>query len=1312
MVKKSLLRLYRIFKWLMIVGLLVVLVAALTIQFYVFPHIDEYKSKIAQFASTTTKQKVEIGNIKANWQGLNPHLSVDDIKIFDAQNRPALELNNTDVIFSWLSIAKFEPYLAALTIRAPELTIRRNTQGQIFVAGIQAEGKSKPDLANWLLRQSQFEIKNAKITWLDEMRNAPPLSLDNLNLQVSSPPWVSLLKKHRISLSALPSAGTHHPININAIVYGNDISAITQWHGNIDADLKDADLVAFKPWLDYPALTQPMDLIAGNGSAQVSLQFADHQVQSLNSNVSLDHVEVQLRTQEAPVKLNKLAGQLNWINTKNTQKVNIENLTLLASNGLALNNVTGSFSENKTGQRTLDFKLPKLDLTLVQPYLLQLPMPAEPMQKLTLLSPRGKLNQLSVSWHGSKTETNAYKISTNFDGLSINAHEKLPGFSNLTGEINANETAGKMTLRSTKAFLDFKNILRWPIPADKLDGDISWTINQQANNIEIKNLTISNAHLAGTLNAHYLMDGNKGGLLDLTGKFGNGNAKYAPFYYPIMLHEATLNWLDSSILSGRAEDINLTVKGRLADFPFVNKQNNTLNPKLGLFRVTAKISNGDLEFGKNWPIIKGIGLGLLFEGKRMELNTNAGDILGNKITQCKTTIAQLDAPSPLLEINGEINGPVANGIEFVNKSPVANVTQGFTEDLKTNGQGKLNLGLKIPLHDVEAAQIKGLYLINNGSMQSESIPTLTNINGALEFTEHDLSGKNLTASAFGSPVSVALNTNKDKSVHVLAKGKINEAAIKQMLLSQSSSNQNLAKAGNYLAGSTDWTGDILIQKPNVNINIQSDLAGISSSLPAPFSKPANEKLNLVIDKKLTPNSDFFALTLGNKLVAKLLRSGEKSAMKIERGVIQLNASTATLNPSIELNNVKGLQVLGNIDYLDGDAWLTIFNELTGDSNTNSQKPIMLPLEKVAIQINALDIFNKRINSLKISHNTNKDYLSATVQSREISGDLQWISQGNGKLIARLSQLTVPEPSPNQIKANTTNSNTLELNKVKQNYPALDITASNFTMGKKTLGALELIAKPQGDNWNIEKLKLASADSVISASGQWNNWIKSPNTYLNIDWDIKNLGKTLNSVSYPDAIKGGEGTLKAQLQWPGSPNQFNTKGLNGELQLDMKKGQFLKAQPGVGRLLGLLSLQSLPRRLTLDFRDLFSDGFAFDDIGGSAKISQGVMRSENFSMSGPAADVSIKGETNLQAETQHLNIKVTPHVSDSVSLAAFAGGPIAGVVAFVAQKILKDPLNKIASSEYEIVGTWDNPQEVNAPKTSTEPHKNSPLQQTK
>ena len=1311
MVKKSLLLVYRIAFWLVSIIISILLILAIAIQFLVFPNIDQFKEKIAAFASSAAKQKIVIGNIKADWQGFNPHLSLSNIDIYDAQNRPALQLKNTDLSLSWLSLALFEPHLADLIVREPELTIRRDVNGEIYVAGINLQGQSKPALPNWLLRQNKFEVRNAKVIWLDEMRGAPPLSLDKLNLQVVSPPWKSFIKNHQLTLSAVPSAGTNNPINVNANVYGNDISQTEEWHGSIEVQLKNTDIVAFKPWFNYATITQPIELQTGVGSAQILVKFANRQLQSINSSVTLNNVQMQLKATAEPVILNNLVGELNWKNAQDAQTFDVNHLTLNTNNGLNLQNASGAYSKTPQGKESLNFKLAQLNLAFIKPYLLQLPLTTETLKQIVNLSPTGKLDAITLNWEGMQSVTKNYQVNAKFNGLGILAYEKIPGFNNLTGEITADQNTGKVTLHTQNAKLDFKEVLRWPIPADKLDGNIHWTVkgagtNSQQTKVQISNLTISNPHLSGSLDASYLMDGNKGGYLDLKGKFSKGNAKYALFYYPIMLGKDTLHWLDTSILAGRAENINVTVKGRLADFPFVDSKNN-LDSQLGLFRVTAKVSDSVLEFGTGWPNVEGLGLDLLFEGKRMELNTFAGHLFGNQITKSKTTIAQLDADSPILNIVSELKGPVEEAIKFVNKSPVAEVAQGFTEDLKTSGLGKLNLSLKIPMNDIEASQYKGLYQISNGNMESQSIPTLTHINGALAFTESSLTAKNMTASAFATPVVFSINSGKDKTIRIAAKGKIHPEAIKQMLISQNAGTQNtgiqsLAKDAHYFAGSTDWSGDITIQKPVVNISIRTDLFGLSSGLPIPFNKATNEHINLRIDKKQSTNSDTTTVSLDNKLLVKILRTSENGKLQFDRGSVRFNTgasnrsatTSSELNTNIDLGNTKGLQVYGSLDYLDADAWRNVLHDVAG---TNKQEA-SFPIQKVALKINTLDIFDRRINQLKISNNTDKEGLRATVQSREITGDLQWSNQNTGKLIARLSNLTIPDAAPNRATPSINDTEYKEFSKLEQDYPALDIIADNFELNNKNFGSLEFIAYPKNENWDIQKLKLSTPDGVISADGQWNNWVKNPNTSLNVAWDIKNLGKTLKNFGYPDTIKSGEGSLTGKLQWPGSPLEFKATRLSGDLQLEVKKGQFLKVQPGVGRLLGLLSLQSLPRRLTLDFRDIFSNGFAFDKISGTVKIDRGVMHSDNFVMTGPAADVTIKGETNLQKETQHLTVKVMPHISDSLSLAALAGGPLVGAIAFLAQKILKDPLNKIASSEYEIIGTWDNPQEVKSTKS--------------
>ncbi|HEX5539173.1 MAG TPA: AsmA-like C-terminal region-containing protein, partial [Methylophilaceae bacterium] len=278
----------------------------------------------------------------------------------------------------------------------------------------------------------------------------------------------------------------------------------------------------------------------------------------------------------------------------------------------------------------------------------------------------------------------------------------------------------------------------------------------------------------------------------------------------------------------------------------------------------------------------------------------------------------------------------------------------------------------------------------------------------------------------------------------------------------------------------------------------------------------------------------------------------------------------------------------------------------------------------------------------------------------------------------------------------------------QHYPALDIVADNFELGKKKLGKLEVQASEQTGNWSIKKLRISNPDSVLSGDGEWRNWRHHPNTRMNLSWDISDIGNTLGRFGYPGIIKNGKGKLSGQLRWRGSPQEFEIPGLAGKLKLEAKDGQILQIKPGVGRLFSVLSLQNLPRRLTFDFTDVFSRGFTFDTITANVKIDDGVMHSDDFRMEGPVALVQIKGQADLAKETQHLFVKVTPYISDSVSLAALAGGPVVGAAAFIAQKLLKDPLNKIAASEYEITGTWEDPTVIKGDKKEAAPEAPSPL----
>ncbi len=269
-------------------------------------------------------------------------------------------------------------------------------------------------------------------------------------------------------------------------------------------------------------------------------------------------------------------------------------------------------------------------------------------------------------------------------------------------------------------------------------------------------------------------------------------------------------------------------------------------------------------------------------------------------------------------------------------------------------------------------------------------------------------------------------------------------------------------------------------------------------------------------------------------------------------------------------------------------------------------------------------------------------------------------------------------------------------------PALDIVVDSFELGSIKLGRLELQAQNTAPGvaglageWQLQKLDIANPDAHMRATGRW---YREPNARrrtmaLDMALEFSNAGRLLGRFGIPNALKNGEGTLDAKLSWRGGPLSLDYPTLAGSLRLAATKGQFLKADAGAGRLLGVLSLQALPRRMTtLDFRDVFSEGFAFDAINSTAEVTAGVLSTKDFKMRSPNASVLIEGSSDLRAETQNLHVLVLPEVNaTSASLVyALLANPAIGLGTFIAQLLLKDPLSKAFSFEYDVIGTWRDP----------------------
>ena len=281
-------------------------------------------------------------------------------------------------------------------------------------------------------------------------------------------------------------------------------------------------------------------------------------------------------------------------------------------------------------------------------------------------------------------------------------------------------------------------------------------------------------------------------------------------------------------------------------------------------------------------------------------------------------------------------------------------------------------------------------------------------------------------------------------------------------------------------------------------------------------------------------------------------------------------------------------------------------------------------------------------------------------------------------------------------------------------PALDIVADEFELSGKKLGRLEVeainqvspAARDTQREWLLKRFNVTMPEAVLNASGSWRLQAPGPGAQANLPADpmrdrrrtnldfkleIKDSGDLLARYGMKNVIRKGKGKIEGQVGWLGSPITVDYPSMSGNFNVALEDGQFLKSDPGIAKLLGVLSLQSLPRRLMLDFRDVFSEGFGFDFVRGDVIISQGQARTNNLQMKGPNAVVLMEGSTDIARETQAIKVVVIPEFNAAgAALVYTAVNPVVGIYSLLAQWLLLKPLVQANTHEFFIDGTWVEP----------------------
>ena len=1315
--------------------------AFLSLRYVVLPNIDGYKSQVEQLASHFVNRNVSIASIQANWHGLDPRLKLENVVIHNDDGESALVLPEVNATISWWSVLG-ELRLQALELSRPNLEIERDSEGRFFVGGLRID-PDKPDQGrglDWLLAQHEIVVRQGEIRWRDQMRSAPDLKLTDISFVLQNR-W----RTHRAALKATPPEHLAAPIDLRVEFthppFSKTRADYAQWIGEFYIHWKKTHLEAWKPYIDMP-----YELTGGDGSVRAWVNFNRGTVANMTADLSLANLSVRLDQSLEPLKLIDVSGRISAgeVISGLKQKIlsygasghqlTLTNFSLRTEQGAVLPKTTVSHfyvAGNGGKADRHDLKITEMDLGALVRFAGHLPLSDELRGVLSDFAPRGQLRDVSASWDGSVPGAGPYRITGKFDALGIHpagGRESLPAFDGVSGEVDANQDGGQLKLRGERVKLQAANGLTLPpMSLDDLSLEGSWSLRDKKQlAMRVDAMRFSQAGVLGTLTGSYTMplplSARRSGELDLKLQIPVIELSNVSRYLPAVVGSDTREWLSLALLEGRARDLTLLIKGDLDQFPF--QQKGTTGNAPGVFKLTAKIEKGTLspapkELSQDrrtllWPKIEDIQGNLILDSARIQIHADSAKTTGVALSEVHAVVPDYMSSKPVLDVTGVAQGSLQSMLAYVSATPVTGWIDGFTEETKASGNARLGLKMQLPLSEVGTPTVQGNIRFAGNEVQLwRAWPAAQQVNGELNFSEQGFQLPAMQAVFLGSPVSFSGGTQRDGSTQIKLEGSVNaESASRVMTIPVA---KRVLKK---ISGSTRYTANLKLRNQRPELTIESSLVGLGLDFPTPLQKLPIESwpLRLTVQPLPAPDgvtpTEEIRISLGRNINARYLRQRSNSrngTWRLVRGGVGVN--TAAPQPD------SGLAIQLNVPSFNADVWRSTIAALTAETGTGStDNPSTATVtgqgsaqgvvqstdfaafftpDTINLRANELTVFDRPIDNVVLAATRQRIGWKFNIQSDEVVGQASWedpsSERGAGKITARLSSLKIERSGDADV------TELLSGKKSAAELPGLDIVADSFELRGMKLGRLELAATnaaimTPGREWRISKLALNNPDANLRATGRWLLNGNDGQSTLNYELDINDAGHLLDRVGFEKALKGGKGRMEGDLNWKGSPSAFDFPTLSGNMNLRINSGQFLKADPGVAKLLSVMSLQSLPRRLTLDFRDLFTDGFAFDSIASTAAISRGVLKTDTFKMRGVNAVVLIDGTVDLSEETQNLNVVVIPEINAGGASVIYglAVNPVIGLGSFLAQLFLRNPLSQALSQEYVITGPWKDP----------------------
>ena len=1247
--------LQRLFKFVAYLAAGVVILLAIAVGLFrlFLPRLPEYQDEIKAWASEAIGMQVDFSGMDARWALSGPQLEFYDAELIRPSTMTrvvAAEQVSVGVGLARL-LADRTLVVDRVVVRDTAVEVRQLPDGRWWVQGMAIDDLMDLRGDGGGLGDIQVITENVELQLIRPGDERPT------SFEVERAVFRSDAQRLAVNANvALPES-----LGRSLEVSATQLAGESELGGGWDIVVEAGDIVL--PGIFAMDRSREWPVSSGDGNLDVAFALVDGGIRSAVANFEFDEIAIGASA------VFSMVGRAEFRKDGDGWLVAADELRLSTPRGTwpesSLRLETGVDPDGKIVMVDANADYVDLqDVAVVAPLLND-----EQRQMVRELAADGVVRNLVATVSDIGTDSPNYSVSADLERVGFAGGGSRPGVRGFTGRVRADRAGGRVEIRSTDVQIDLSNYVTETIPLDDAFGTVIWRRSGDRITVLSDSISVRNADFESTSNVQLTLDAGEAPVIDLDSNWSISDIASAKRFIPASVMAPKLfDWFQRALVSGYIPTGTTRLYGPLDKFPFDGGE--------GRFLLEANVRDTTFQFLPDWPAAEIVELDVVLDNTRLYSESNRSINRGREVVDAKVEIA--DLRDAVLTIDSLSTGTLESIHNYAQDSPIGRVFGGNLSRVRLDGDATFKLDLMVPIKDWRNFTFEARIVPDDGSIEMEGFdPPVTGLTGAVTMSRDSVTSEALVGEFLGRPVTIELMNSTEPGYQVLAqaRGRVDSTGLVDGL--------GLPVEG-LVNGETDYSAELLFPRRNneqpvpFTIRVESDLVGLTVDVPAPFNKPATQPANVAGDIRFMPGGQRIESsgTADGGVGWQVAFTRDNASWDLERGTLALGGAF------VEPAETRGLHIRGDVESVRVDEWLRLSRGTAARSGTADR------IRSIDVNVESLRILGQHLKDHRVRVDRSaRDWL-VQFDGETVIGSVfvPYEFSSERALVMEMERLILPGDDEVAVEAKEQVD--------PRTLPPISLKAQEFAIGQRFLGAVEVefARTPEG---LVADSFVANDDTFeVVGTARWVAEETDPighRSYLMATLTSTDVQATMERLDYAPGIVSDEMSILFDLNWSGGPRTEIFETLDGDVQVRFGAGQLDEIEPGAGRLFGLMSIVALPRRLSLDFTDVFDRGFGFDSIEGSFRLVDGEAYTCNLTLTGPAADIAIIGRASLTQQEYEQAAVVSANFGNSLPVVgAVVAGPQVAAALLIFSQIFKKPLQEMGQVYYGIDGPWEDP----------------------